>query len=119
MVVAYAATSEASGLTPAVTGRFAASVIATGVMIIAGHAWRIERTSWVPTILAGALAGVGMGAYITASQQGELILVGVAIALFPAVTVVLAAMFLHERLAPSQWIGLALAVTAVALISIG
>ena len=119
MVIAYAATSEASGLTPAVTGRLAASLIATVVLMIAGHARRLERTSWMPTFLAGALAGVGMGAYITASQQGELILVGVAIALFPAVTVVLAALFLHERLVISQWIGLALAVAAVSLISIG
>ena len=119
MVVAYSATSEASGLTPAVTGRLAASVLATVVMVAVGHTRQITRSSWVPTILAGALAGVGMGAYITASQQGELIIVGVAIALFPAVTVVLAAIFLRERLAVSQWLGIAMAVAAVALIAIG
>lgn len=119
MVIAYSATSEASGLTPAVTGRLAASIVATAVMVVMGHSRQVERSSWVPTILAGVLAGIGMGAYITASQQGELIIVGVAIALFPAVTVVLAAIFLHERLAASQWLGIAMAVGAVALISIG
>jgi drug/metabolite transporter (DMT)-like permease len=119
MVIAYSSTSEASGLTPAVTGRFASASIATLVMLVAGHTKEIDRSSWLPTFLAGALAGVGMGAYITASQQGELIIVGVAIALFPAVTVILAAAFINERLAASQWIGIALAVGAVAMISIG
>lgn len=119
MVIAYAATSEASGLTPAVTGRFAAALVATVVMVGVGHSRQITPSSRVPTILAGALAGIGMGAYITASQQGELIIVGVAIALFPAVTVVLAAIFIREHLAPSQWLGIAMAVAAVALISVG
>jgi len=119
MVVAYASTSEASGLTPAVTGRLSAAAAATLVMLVVGQSRKVKRESVIPTVLAGALAGLGMGAYITASQQGELIIVGVAIALFPAVTVVLAAIFLKEHLAMSQWLGIALAVAAVAMISVG
>lgn len=119
MVIAYAATSDESGLTSAVSGRFAAAMIATIAMIAVGAPRRVQRNSATPTILAGALAGIGMGFFVTASQQGDLILVGVAIALFPAVTVVLAAIFLHERLAMSQWVGLVSAVVAVATISIG
>jgi drug/metabolite transporter (DMT)-like permease len=119
MVLAYAATSEVSELAPAVAGRFSAAILATLAMLVVSAPRRVKRESVAPTILAGALAGLGMGFFVTASQQGELIFVGVAVALFPAVTVILAALFLHERLAASQWVGIATAVLAVAMISTG
>ena len=119
MVVAYSRTSEASGLTSAVSGRFASAVVATVAMLVVGAPRSIERHVWVPTALAGGLAGLGMGFFVAASQRADLILVGMAIALFPAVTVVLAAIFLKEHLARSQWLGIVFAVVAVALISIG
>lgn len=119
MVIAYAATSESSGLAPAVAGRIAAAGIATVVMLVVGAPRLVLRSSVVSTVLAGALAGVGMGFFVAASQQGELVLVGVAVALFPAVTVALAATFLHDHLATSQWVGIATAVMAVTLISLG
>lgn len=119
MVLAYSGTSEASGLAPAVAGRFSAALLASIALLVVGGSKLVGRSSVVPTVLAGALAGIGMGSFVTASQQGELILVGVAVALFPAVTVVLAAVFLRDRLAVSQWFGIAAAVNAVAMISIG
>ena len=119
MVLAYSATSDASGLAPAVSGRFSAAVLATAAVVVVGAPRFVERSSVVATVLAGALAGVGMGFFVTASQQGELILVGVAVALFPAVTVGLAALFLRDRLVWSQWVGIGTAVMAVALISVG
>lgn len=119
MVVAYSRTSEGSGLTSAVSGRFASAVVATVAMLVVGAPRSIERHVWLPTALAGGLAGLGMGFFVAASQRADLILVGMAIALFPAVTVVLAAIFLKEHLARSQWLGIVCAVVAVALISIG
>ncbi|MGI9585788.1 MAG: EamA family transporter, partial [Acidimicrobiia bacterium] len=64
-----------------------------------------------------ALGAIGVGAFVAASQTAELILLGVVLALFPTVTVVLAAIFLRERLAASQWLGVAMAGGAVVLIS--
>ena len=119
MVVAYSRTSEESGLTSAVSGRFTSAVVATVALLVVGAPRSIERHVWLPTALAGGLAGLGMGFFVAASQRADLILVGMAIALFPAVTVVLAAVFLKERLAASQWVGIVLAVAAVALISVG
>jgi drug/metabolite transporter (DMT)-like permease len=88
-------------------------------MLIVGAPRVIDRHVWLPTALAGGLAGLGIGFFVAATQRADLILVGMAIALFPAVTVVLAATFLKERLAASQWVGIVFAVVAVALISIG
>ena len=119
MIIAYSSTSDDSGLTPAVAGRLAAAMIDTLAAVAIRAPRKVSRDAVTSTILAGVLAGVGMGFFVTASQQGDLILVGVAIALFPAVTVVLAALFLHERLGKSQWFGILLAVLAVATISIG
>ncbi|MDA2979083.1 MAG: EamA family transporter [Actinomycetota bacterium] len=119
MVIAYSSTSDESGLTSAVAGRLTAATIATLAAIAIRAPLKVSRDAVASTVLAGVLAGVGMGFFVTASQQGDLILVGVAIALFPAVTVVLAALFLHERLARTQWFGIVLAFFAVAAISIG
>jgi drug/metabolite transporter (DMT)-like permease len=119
MVVAYSRTSEESGLTSAVSGRLTSAAVATIAMLIVGAPRVIDRHVWLPTALAGGLAGLGIGFFVAATQRADLILVGMAIALFPAVTVVLAATFLKERLAASQWVGIVFAVVAVALISIG
>ncbi len=118
-VVAYSRTSEESGLTSAVSGRLTSAVAATVVMLVVGAPRRIDRHVWLPTALAGGLAGLGIGFFVAATQRADLILVGMAIALFPAVTVVLAAIFLKERLAASQWVGIVCAVVAVALITVG
>ncbi len=119
MVLAYAATSEASGIAPAVSGRIAAATVASLAVIVIRASHRVPRNAWLGTFLAGALAGIGMGFFVSASQQGELIIVGMAVALFPAVTVILARLFLDDHLVLSQWIGLAAAVLAVTMISVG
>ncbi len=119
MVFAYSSTSEESGLTSAVAGRFTGAMIATVAAIVVGAPRKVSRDAVTSSLVAGVLGGVGMLFFVTASQRGDLIFLGVAIALFPAVTVVLAALFLHEHLARSQWLGIVLAVVAVATISIG
>ena len=48
-----------------------------------------------------------------------LIILGVALGLFPVVTVLLASAYLKERLSATQWVGVAMAAVAVTLISVG
>lgn len=119
MVIAYAATSVESGLWSAVSGRFAAALLVTTAVIVTGTNPRIMRSARLPTVLAGVLASVGMAAFVTVSQTADLIVLGVALGLFPTVTVLLAALFIRERLIPRQWMGVGLAAVAVTLISIG
>jgi drug/metabolite transporter (DMT)-like permease len=51
-------------------------------------------------------------------RLGDLTTMSVLVALYPAGTILLAALVLRERVAPVQWAGLALAVVAAALLSV-
>jgi drug/metabolite transporter (DMT)-like permease len=78
-----------------------------------------------PRRLALGIAAVGTidlaaTAFIAlANTKGALSIVSVLGAMYPVVTVLLAAAFLHERLRPPQWAGVALALSGVALVAAG
>jgi drug/metabolite transporter (DMT)-like permease len=68
-------------------------------------------------IVAGTLDMTANGLFLWSTLDGELAIVGALVSLFPATTVLLAVAFLGERLDRRQSAGLALAVTAAALLS--
>jgi drug/metabolite transporter (DMT)-like permease len=81
---------------------------------------------WVPRdrssrlgAVAGLLAGAATVCYQLAAQRGLLSVASVVASMYPAVTVVLAAIALRERIGRAQGAGLALAAAAVALIASG
>jgi len=51
-------------------------------------------------------------------RLGDLATISVLTALYPAGTILLAAVVLHERVAPVQWVGLVLAIVAAALLAV-
>lgn len=68
--------------------------------------------------LTGILGGVGNLAFFQAmAKGGKASVVAPITALFPMVTVLLALFFLRERLGRVQWLGLALAFTAIYLLT--
>jgi drug/metabolite transporter (DMT)-like permease len=67
---------------------------------------------------AGVLEATGSLLYMGAARNGRLDVAAVLASLYPVVTIVLAAWFLKERTTSSQALGMALALGAVALISI-
>lgn len=119
MVIAYSATSTDSGVWSAVAGRTVAAA-AAGVAVLAIRVdWRVERVVRFATVMAGVLAAAGMAAFVSASQTTDLVLLGVVLGLIPTTTVVLASVFLGDRLIVTQWLGIGAAAVAVAMISIG
>jgi drug/metabolite transporter (DMT)-like permease len=74
-------------------------------------------------LLMGALAGLGdLGGnlfFVLASAEGELAVAVVLTSLYPVGTVLLARIFLHERLGPLRLSGVALAIVGVILIGVG
>ena len=76
------------------------------------------KTTHLPAVFAiGILDGSAALAYTTATTKGLLSLVSVISALYPAVSVILAAFILKERLRGLQFFGVALAIMGVTLIS--
>lgn len=78
---------------------------------------------WVPrgpaarwALLAGPLSAGATGFFLLASQQGFLTVAGVIASLYPASTVLLAALVLHERLHRAQGVGLVLCALSVGLV---
>lgn len=71
------------------------------------------------TIVTGLLSGLANIAFLAATGHGELAIIAVLSALYPAVTVLLARAFLAERWTRHQAIGLVAAAAAVVLVSVG
>jgi transporter family protein len=77
-----------------------------------------RRTGVFWAFLTGILGGVGNLAFFQALVKGgNASVVAPVTALFPMVTVLLALVFLRERLGRVQWLGLALAFVAIYLLS--
>jgi len=80
----------------------------------------ILRTSATPALLRGLWLAVACGTVdatanalmLVGLRLGDLSIVSVLTAMYPAGTILLAALLLRERIAPVQWVGLALALTA-------
>ena len=84
------------------------------------------RAPWMPrgrpvrwAALAGPLGATATGSFLLATQQGYLTVTGVLASLYPATTVLLAALVLHERIHRAQGVGLGLCAAAVALVAAG
>jgi transporter family protein len=68
-------------------------------------------------ILNGVLSGVGLLAYYAAASRGKVSVVGPVTSLYPLLTVLLAFIFLRERLNRVQVVGVALSLVAIAIFS--
>lgn len=130
-------TPDDSGLVPLVLNRAVNGTIMLCVLgVIALAAWRRRRALRAPaersspearvTIRAGLALAVGCGVVdvvanfllLLGIRAGELSVMSVLTAMYPAGTILLAAVVLRERIAPVQWVGLALALAAAAMLSI-
>lgn len=83
--------------------------------------------SWVPRDPAAVAGGAGAGTlsaaavvgFLLATQQGLLTVSAVLASLYPAITVLLAAVLLHERVHRVQGVGLALCAASVVCVAVG
>lgn len=122
------AAPEDSGLLPLIANRgtsalLVAIVIVTGAVLGRGVLRnRPERRVLTLGLALAAACGVldaAANAFLLwGVRLGELSVMGVLVALYPAGTILLARLVLRERIAPVQYVGLALAIVASALLAL-
>jgi len=66
----------------------------------------VARTSWTIVVIAGLLDVVGLIVFAIGLEQAETWLVGLVSSFGPAFTILIAVLFLGERLRRAQWVGL-------------
>lgn len=106
-----------SRMWPLFFGRVAATAV---VLLAAALTGNLKAPNGFPLRLAIGAALLDVGANVSmlvALQSSMLSLAGVLISLYPAATVLLAIVVLHERMTRAQVAGMVLALVAVALIS--
>jgi drug/metabolite transporter (DMT)-like permease len=103
---------------PMVSSRFAGVVTMTIFTLVTRQPFLPPKTVWPLVILNGLLDVSGNGLYILAGQAGRMDVAAVLVSLYPASTVLLAGMFLHERLNRLQVAGILAALTAIVLMTI-
>ncbi len=117
LFVALDLAGTGSGAWPIVPGQAVAVVVS---LAMSRADLREGPAAWRPALPAGALAGLLAQTanllFLAATGAGQLAVVAVLTALYPAVTVVLAAVLLRERIDRYQLGGLACAAVAVTLI---
>lgn len=117
--VFLAHTNAQAGMWPLVGARLASACTITVVAVIARQSVLPSRGGWGPIAIAGVLDMSANACYLLATRHGLLAIVAVLASLYPASTVLLARMVLHERLNALQGIGVVCALAAIAFIAAG
>jgi drug/metabolite transporter (DMT)-like permease len=110
--------ASAGGLLWTMTSARAAGSVAMILVILIRPPKAPWKGFWQTGILAGVLDTIGNLFYLRATQLGRLDVAAVVCSLYPAGTILLAAIVLHELPTRRQLAGMALALCAVMLLSV-
>lgn len=103
---------------PLVWARVASVVFLSTVIMVAVKPGTPMKGQWCFIVMAGVLDALGNLLFSTAAHLGRLDVSAVLSSLYPAATVLLAWLFLREKLKRRQWMGVGAAFIALGLISI-
>jgi drug/metabolite transporter (DMT)-like permease len=117
--VTIAQVTEGLAFGPLTILRGAEALTIVAFVAVSRGAWRVGRRLWPAVGVIGVLDMAGNGAYILATQSGPLAIAAVLSSLYPVTTVLLAAIFLRERMDRGHGIGVIAAAVAIVLISVG
>lgn len=112
-------TSLEGGLWPALVARVVSTLLCSayvGVLQHAGKPFGVQKASPRLALAAGVLDGIANAFLLSAVRTGDLPTVATLSSLYPATTIVLAWVFLKERMNKLQTLGLCLAAFAAAAI---
>ncbi len=116
--IALSFTADASGFVPLVSARVVSVAVAVPLAYRFGSGFPVDRPALAPTLGAGLTDVAANLTMITAIRLGPLAIASVLSSLFPLVVVLLARVFLGERLHVWQKIGVVAAIVAVVLAAV-
>lgn len=108
-----------SGVGPLIVGRAVSSAIVLAAVVSLRSRLGRTRPNLSAALGAGVLNSLANFAFLLAVRDGDLAVVAVITALYPAGTVLLARAVLAERIGRTQLAGLGLAAVAVSLLAVG
>jgi drug/metabolite transporter (DMT)-like permease len=103
---------------PMVSSRSAGVLTMIIYTLVTRQAFLPAKSVWPLIILNGIMDVSGNGLYILAGQTGRMDVAAVLASLYPASTVLLAGLLLHERLNRLQFVGIMAALVAIVLMTI-
>lgn len=110
---------DSAGLWPLALAQAVSLPAVVVLAAVVGGQWvPRQRRTWV-ALLAGPLGAGATAAFLFAAQAGYLTVAGVLTSLYPASTVLLAALVLHEKVHRAQGVGLGLCAAAIVLVAGG
>lgn len=107
-----------SGVGPLIVGRAVSSAVTLATAGLLHRKLGPERPAYVMPAAAGVLDSVANLLFLLGARSGDLAVVAVIVALYPAGTVLLARVLLAERIHRNQLIGLGAAAVAVSLLAL-
>ena len=107
-----------SALWPAALLRISSAILLAGIAFFKKESLAVVRGHWWLIAFIGIFDVAGNVLYILAAQTGRMDIAAVLGSLYPGATVALAWMVLKEKISVSQMFGIALALTAIVMISV-
>ncbi|PLW63878.1 EamA family transporter, partial [Streptomyces sp. DJ] len=107
-----------SGVAPLIVGRAVSSAVTLAAATVMHRRLGPERPAYAVSAAAGVLDSVANLLFLLAARSGDLAVVAVITALYPAGTVLLARGVLAERIHRGQAVGLGTAAVAVGLLAL-
>jgi drug/metabolite transporter (DMT)-like permease len=117
-ILMHEATNTGGIVWPMIASRVGGIVLILIYLFISRASWKVEFSALPIIAINGVLDICGNAFFILAGQSGRLDVAAVISSLFPGATVLLAWIFLKERLNRNQWIGIISALIAIILMTI-
>ncbi|MBJ7358338.1 DMT family transporter [Nocardioides sp.] len=119
LFVALAQVGEDAGLLPLALNQVVGGVVIVVVATCLRKPWLPREPRAALGAVSGVLGAAATGLFMVASRGDQLTITAVVVSLYPAFTVVLAAMVLREHVHRAQAVGLVLCGAAVTLVALG
>ena len=119
LFAALAQIDEQAGLFPLALNQLVAGLAIIVVALVLREGWVPRNRYTLGGLISGALGALATGLFQVATQHGYLSVAAVITSLYPAFTVLLAALVLREHIHRTQAFGLALCAGAVVLVAAG